>query len=151
LQELGLALRFAHSFGLVHGHLMANSIFFFFFFFVDADHRIQIADFGLIHLDGYEKTNLNTQVERILVGFRGEGWTPQLDIPAFESLSFLTNCRPTLPRRCEQRRDLSVQEFQNPPPSIIEASHRICIQKKCAFIDIIWTLFEKQCQIVAGE
>jgi serine/threonine protein kinase len=74
---IALGLRFAHSFGLIHGHLTANSIFF------DADHRIQIADFGLLHLEGREST-----IRWGIGGFSGEGWTPQVDTRAFLSLLF---------------------------------------------------------------
>jgi serine/threonine protein kinase len=40
--EIVLGLRFAHSFGLLHGHLTTSSILF------DSDHCIQIVDFQLI-------------------------------------------------------------------------------------------------------
>jgi serine/threonine protein kinase len=46
---IALGLRFAHSFRLIHGHLTANDIFF------DSDHRVQIADFGMIGLDGGQR------------------------------------------------------------------------------------------------
>jgi serine/threonine protein kinase len=43
---IALGLRFAHSFGLIHGSLTASNILF------DADHCIQIADFGLFGFEG---------------------------------------------------------------------------------------------------
>jgi serine/threonine protein kinase len=69
-----LGLRFAHSFGLIHGHLTANNIFF------DGDHRVQITDFGLDGRDSTARWGIG--------GFSGEGWTPQADIRAFVSLLF---------------------------------------------------------------
>jgi tRNA A-37 threonylcarbamoyl transferase component Bud32 len=57
-----LALRFAHSLGLVHGHLTARNILF------DSDHNIQIVDFQTI--------------------FSRDRWTPKMDVDAFKSLLF---------------------------------------------------------------
>jgi hypothetical protein len=72
-----LALRFAHSFGLIHGDLTVNNIFF------DSDHRVQIAYLGLIGLEGRDGTARGE-----IGGFLDEGWTPQMDIRAFVSLLF---------------------------------------------------------------
>jgi serine/threonine protein kinase len=66
---IALGLRFAHSFGLIHGRLTASSILF------DADHRIQIADFDLFRFEEREGEN-TAEVE-----FSG-------DILAFVSLLF---------------------------------------------------------------
>jgi serine/threonine protein kinase len=69
-----LCLRFAHSLGLVHGHLTKNNILF------DSDHCIQIVDFKPIVLEvGKSESEEGTQ----LVGFSGKGWTPMRDIQAF--------------------------------------------------------------------
>jgi serine/threonine protein kinase len=70
-----LGLGFAHSLGLIHGHLTANNIFF------DSDHRVQIADFGMIGLEVGEGT-----ARWGIAGILGEGWTPEVDIRAFVSL-----------------------------------------------------------------
>jgi serine/threonine protein kinase len=74
-----LALRFAHSFGLVHGHLTTNNILF------DSDHCIQIVDFKSKILElGERDSEEGTQ----LGGFSGVGWTPEIDIQAFVSILF---------------------------------------------------------------
>jgi serine/threonine protein kinase len=70
-----LGLRFAHSLGLIHGHLTADNIFF------DADHQVQMADFGFI---GFERPDNITR--KGIREFSGEDWTPQVDIRAFLSL-----------------------------------------------------------------
>jgi serine/threonine protein kinase len=74
-----LALRFAHSLGLLHGGLTASNIFF------DSNDRIQIVDFKRIVLKvdenkGEEGTKLG--------GFSGTGWTPITDVHAFALLLF---------------------------------------------------------------
>jgi hypothetical protein len=74
-----LGFRFAHSLGLLHGHLTENNILF------DSDHCIQIVDFNPIVLEVGESEN---QERAQLGGFSGEGWTPKRDIPAFASILF---------------------------------------------------------------
>jgi serine/threonine protein kinase len=72
-----LALGFAHSLGLIHGHLTGNDILF------DSDHCIQIVDFKPILLEvGESKSEERTQP----FGFSGEGWTGERDIEAFVSI-----------------------------------------------------------------
>jgi serine/threonine protein kinase len=74
-----LGLRFAHSLGLVHGHLTGNNILF------DSDHCIQIVDFNPIGLEiGENESEEGTQ----LVGFSREGLTLESDIQAFASILF---------------------------------------------------------------
>jgi serine/threonine protein kinase len=65
-----LGLRFAHSLGLIHGHLTTNNIVF------DMDHRIQMTDF-LRDLSGKE-----------ICGFSRERWHPEMDIHGFVSIFF---------------------------------------------------------------
>jgi serine/threonine protein kinase len=74
-----LALRFAHSFGLIHGHLTRNSIRF------DSDHCIQLVDFDPVLLEFGESQNEDGVP---LVGFSGKGWTREIDIQAFASILF---------------------------------------------------------------
>jgi serine/threonine protein kinase len=71
---LVLGLRFAHSFGLLHGHLTGNTVFF------NENGVIQITDFGLNGFGGFEDQD---GVEMNLGGFSGESWTPTADIRAF--------------------------------------------------------------------
>jgi serine/threonine protein kinase len=74
-----LGLRFAHSLGLVHGHLTGNNILF------DSDHCIEIVDFNAIVLEASEnESESGTQ----LIGFSRKGWTPERDIEAFASILF---------------------------------------------------------------
>jgi serine/threonine protein kinase len=76
-----LALRFAHSLGLVHGHLTGNNILF------DLDHCIRILDFKPILLEFGESESENEDGTQF-GGFSGEGWTLERDIQAFVSILF---------------------------------------------------------------
>jgi serine/threonine protein kinase len=72
-----LALRFAHSLGLIHGHLTGNNILF------DSDHCIQMVDFNPIVLKVSDSESKDgTQ----LVEFSGERWIEERDIEAFVSI-----------------------------------------------------------------
>jgi serine/threonine protein kinase len=84
---LVLGLRFAHSLGLVHGHLTMNSILF------DSDHCIQLVDFNPIVLEVGESESESESESKNeegtkLGGFSGRGWTPERDIQAFASILF---------------------------------------------------------------
>jgi hypothetical protein len=68
-----LGLRFAHSLGLLHGHLNSSNILF------DVDHHIQMTDFSSIRLEVSDND---------IGGFSGVGWTPKIDIRAFASILF---------------------------------------------------------------
>jgi hypothetical protein len=76
-----LGLRFAHSLGLVHGHLTGNNILF------DSDHCIQIVDFNPIVLEVGDRETENEYGTQ-LVGFSRQGWTLERDIEAFASILF---------------------------------------------------------------
>jgi hypothetical protein len=67
---LVFGLRFAHSLGLIHGHLTTNSIVF------DLDHRIQMTEF-LRDLSG-----------KGICGFSGERWNAEMDVRGFVSILF---------------------------------------------------------------
>jgi hypothetical protein len=67
---LVLGLRFAHSFGFIHGHLTTNNIVF------DLSHRIQITDFWSC-LSGNG-----------LSDFSNEKWNPEIDIRVFVLILF---------------------------------------------------------------
>jgi serine/threonine protein kinase len=70
-----LSLRFAHSFGLIHGHLSSKTIVF------DLNHRIEITDFypnDLENGEGGKETSV----------FSDEGWSPDADIRGFASILF---------------------------------------------------------------
>jgi serine/threonine protein kinase len=74
-----LGLRFAHSLGLVHGHLTGNNILF------NSDHCIEIVDFNPIFLEnGGSTSEEGTQLE----DFSGQRWIREKDIQAFASILF---------------------------------------------------------------
>jgi serine/threonine protein kinase len=70
-----LSLRFAHSLGLIHGHLNSKNIRF------DLDHRIQITDFYWIGLEICE-----SEKDKDILS--GERWSPHLDVRGFASILF---------------------------------------------------------------
>jgi serine/threonine protein kinase len=74
-----LALRFAHSLGLIHGHLTTDNIHF------DSDHNIQIVDFHPILVDVSESEGKETtRVE----GLSRVNWTPKIVVDAFPLILF---------------------------------------------------------------
>jgi serine/threonine protein kinase len=74
-----VALRFAHSLGLVHGHLTTSNILF------DSDHNIQMVDFHPMLFDVCESEGeKGTQLE----SFSRAKWTPKMDIDAFTTILF---------------------------------------------------------------
>jgi serine/threonine protein kinase len=80
-----LALRFAHSLGLFHGHLTKHSILF------DSDHCIQIVDFNPIALEVGEQESESERENKDgtqLDGFSGEGRNLEKDLQAFRSILF---------------------------------------------------------------
>jgi hypothetical protein len=68
---LVLGLRFAHSFGLVHGHLTGNTVF------LSEDGMIEICDFGM---------TCSGELESEECGFSREDWTPESDVQAFTKI-----------------------------------------------------------------
>jgi hypothetical protein len=82
-----LGLRFAHSLGLIHGHLNSRNIFF------DSDDRIEITDFGVIGEEIEDNENENESDGDVSVnvnvgagGFSSAGWFPKIDIEGFVSI-----------------------------------------------------------------
>jgi serine/threonine protein kinase len=71
---LVLGLCFAHSFGLLHGHLTGNTVFF------NENRVIQITDFGL---NGFGEFEGQDGIEMDIGGFSGDRWTPTVDIRGF--------------------------------------------------------------------
>jgi serine/threonine protein kinase len=69
-----LGLRFAHSVGLIHGHLNSRNIV------VHSDGRIEITDFGVI---GEEFEVNEGDYDVSIGGFLGAGWSPKIDIEGF--------------------------------------------------------------------
>jgi serine/threonine protein kinase len=134
-----LGLRFAHSFGLIHSNLTTNNIFF------DADHQVQITNFGLIGLEGRDgKTRCG------IGGFLDEGWTPEVDIHAFMSLLFeiVVGHPATLPDNGTSER---IVRSRTPELvlDIIDASRSDCASR-CSLNSIISILKENHFQIIDG-
>jgi serine/threonine protein kinase len=75
---LVLALRFVHSFGLLHGSLKASNVLF------DSDGCIQISDFCMNRLSGRDGSDCGIGVG----GFYGERWTPKGDVRGFALILF---------------------------------------------------------------
>jgi serine/threonine protein kinase len=74
-----LGLRFAHSLGLIHGHLKSNNIIF------DSDHQVQIEDFyRIVQEVGDNEKDANVDVG----GFSGNEWLPKTDVRGFGSILF---------------------------------------------------------------
>jgi serine/threonine protein kinase len=72
-----LSLRFAHSFGLLHGHLTGDNVVF------DDSGLIQICDFCVANCS---EVGGNSDVIAEVGGFSGEGWRPAADVRAFSEL-----------------------------------------------------------------
>jgi serine/threonine protein kinase len=72
-----LSMRFAHSYGLLHGDLTANNVIF------DEDGVIQICDFCVKSLS---EVGGNSDAIAEVGGFSGENWRPDADIRGFAEL-----------------------------------------------------------------
>jgi hypothetical protein len=95
---IGLSLRFAHGFGLLHERMKASNALF------DADRRIQIADFSPMRLETGDAELLS-----------GEWWSPAADVCACAPLLFeiavgRPDARPT-DRRAIVRRSVNAVDF----------------------------------------
>jgi serine/threonine protein kinase len=74
-----LGLRYAHSLGLIHGHLNSRNILF------DSDDRIEITDFGVMS-EEFEENESGGDVGVVVGGFSGERWSSKIDIEGFVSI-----------------------------------------------------------------
>jgi serine/threonine protein kinase len=72
-----LSMRFAHSFGLLHGHLTSDNVLF------DDTGMLQVSDFCLNSLS---VVGGNSEAMAEVGGFSGEGWRPAADVRAFAEL-----------------------------------------------------------------
>jgi serine/threonine protein kinase len=72
-----LGLRFAHSLGLIHGHLNSRNILF------DSDDRIEITDFG-VKCEEIEANQSDGDVGA--GGISDAGWSRKIDIDGFMSI-----------------------------------------------------------------
>jgi serine/threonine protein kinase len=122
-----LGLRFAHSFGLIHGHLTTDNIVF------DLNHHIQITDF-LSCLSGNG-----------LSGFSREGWNPEMDIRGFVLILFEI----VVGRPAKDEADIpaDVPEFIR---EMIKAGLSGERRRWCSFSHIFRTLKQHDFRIVPG-
>jgi serine/threonine protein kinase len=124
---IAIALRFAHGLGLLHGGLKASNVL------LDADRRIQIADFSPIRLQTGDAEP-----------FAGEGWSPAADVCAFAAiLSEIAVGRP------------GAQPGAAPPipafvSAIIEGGRSPSLTTKRSFADILQSLRANGFAILAG-
>jgi hypothetical protein len=126
---IALALRFAHSFGLLHGGLKASNVLF------DSHQRILITDFSPVRL-----------VQGDGGGFSGEQWAPIRDISAFVSLVFeMLVGRPMGSERC--RAGKSLPDFVS---ELIEAGQPFESNKRRSFTDLFEILRRHGFRIDAG-
>jgi serine/threonine protein kinase len=72
-----LSMRFAHSFGLLHGYLTANNVVF------NDEGLIQICDFCV---ESLSEVGANSESMAEVGGFSGEGWRPAADVRALAEL-----------------------------------------------------------------
>jgi serine/threonine protein kinase len=129
-----LGLRFAHSLGLVHGHLSGSNIV------LDSDHCIQIVDFQLIRFILDEG---QTAKELQLGSFLRKGWTQRTDIYAFASILFeIVVGRPA---KGEASVPTSIPSFVS---KIIETG--LWSERQFSFHDILELLKENDFQIEDG-
>jgi hypothetical protein len=117
---MALALRFAHSFGLLHGGLNSGNVLF------DGKKRLQIVDFSGMR-PGADTAG----------GFSGDGWTPRADISGFAKLLFeiVVGCPAGIPGFVSEMID----------EGLCPRSDR-----ELSFIAIIEALKKNDFQIVAG-
>jgi hypothetical protein len=124
---LVLGLRFAHSLGLIHGHLTTNTIVF------DLNHQIQITNF-LSYLSGNG-----------LSDFSREGWNPEMDIRGF--LSILSEIIVGFPVEDEANIPADVPKFVC---EMIKSRLSDEWRRQSSFLDIFETLKQNNFGIVSG-
>jgi serine/threonine protein kinase len=130
-----LSMRFAHSFGLLHGHLTGDNVLF------NNDRLVQICGFcqnSLSDVGG----NSEAMVE--VGGFSGEGWRPAADVRAFAELF----SRIVIDDSAEERGcSRSVPGFVM---KMIERAHSSDSNAKLSFVDIFEALKNTGFRILEG-
>jgi serine/threonine protein kinase len=130
-----LSMRFAHSFGLLHGHLTEDSVVF------DNDGLIQICDFDVTSLS---VAGGNSEAMAEVGGFSGEGWSPSADVRAFTELL----SRIVIGNSAGERGiNPSVPAFI---VKMIERGQSSDSNAKLSFVDIFETLKDKDFRILEG-
>jgi serine/threonine protein kinase len=135
-----LALRFAHSFGLIHGGLKPSNVLF------DINHRVIVADFAPIRLQAGETER---EARSRVGGFSGHDWTTRTDVWAFASLLFEI----VVGRRAAHPGTARFEVFI--PPTVPEFVAKIitrglAIETKLTFNDIFDLLKRNEFRIMEG-
>jgi serine/threonine protein kinase len=130
-----LSMRFAHSFGLLHGHLAGDNIVF------DDDGLVQICDFCVT---SSSEVNGNSEAMAEVGGFSGKGWRPAADVRAFaELLSRIVIGNSAEESGCR----LSVPAFVL---KMIERGQSSASKTKLSFVDIFEILKVNKFRILEG-
>jgi hypothetical protein len=130
-----LSMRFAHSFGLLHGHLTGDNVVF--------------DDSGLIHIFDFCVTNCsevggNSEVIAEVGGFSGESWRPAADVKAFAELLSRIVIGDSAQ---ESESSLSVPVFVW---NLIERGQSLDSNATLSFADIFETLKDNDFRILEG-
>jgi hypothetical protein len=130
-----LSMRFAHSFGLLHGDLTFDNVL------LDDEGLIQICDFCQNSLS---EVGGNSDGMEELGGFSGEGWRPGADVRAFAELL----SRIVIDDSAEDSEsNLSVPAFVL---KIIERGQSLDSKATLSFVDIFNTLKDNDFRILEG-
>jgi serine/threonine protein kinase len=130
-----LSMRYAHSFGLLHGHLTGDNVFF------NHDGLIQICDF---YVKSLSEIVDNSEAMAEVGDFSGEGWRPDADVEAFAGLL----SRIIIGDSAEKRGyGLSVPAFVL---KMIERGQSLDSQVKLSFVDIFEILKDNDFEILEG-
>jgi hypothetical protein len=130
-----LSMLFAHSFGLLHGHLTGDNVIF------DHEGLIQNCDFCVKSLS---EIGCNSEAMAEVEGFSEEDWRPAADVRAFaELLSQIVIADST--KECGG--SLSVPEFVL---NIIERGQSFDSNATLSFVDIFETLKDNDFGILEG-
>jgi serine/threonine protein kinase len=130
-----LSMRFAHSFGILHGHLTVDHVLF------DNDGLIQLCDFCQ---PSSSEVGGNSEAMAEVGGFSGENWRPAADVKSFaELLSRIVIGDSVAESGCS----LSVPAFVL---GMIERGQSLDSNAKLSFMDIIETLEANDFRILEG-
>jgi serine/threonine protein kinase len=130
-----LSMRFAHSFGLLHGHLTGDSVIF------NDEGLIEICDFCVRILSDVED---DSEAIAESGGFSGTNWSPDADVRAFAELLSQIVIGDSAE---EIGYSLSVPIFVL---NIIERGQSSDSHAKLSFMDIIETLKDNNFRILEG-
>jgi hypothetical protein len=133
--SLVLGLRFAHSLGLLHGHLTGNNVVF------NEDGMIQITDFCMKSLREME---CNHGAEADVGGFSGDSWSPKGDVRAF---AIILSEIASGTSGGQDGRGPDVPSFIS---GIIERGQSADSRSTESFADILKTLKENDFQVLEG-